>query len=322
MVRTEYYDLQEASSRINQDKFAEAVPFLKSAIEKSPTNLLAHFNLALSYMEWAKQTTNKADQVRLLKLAEESFLRVESLNSRYPITYFKLGKIALLLDNPKLAEAYYNRGLALEPDNAGLLFNLAGIYDQQGDLDKAVEYYQKALAADPDFAYAYNNLGLVYERTKRFELAEAAYKTAIEKDPTYVYAQLNLGNLYAEQERLSDAELAYQLVLRTDANDPWAHMYLGNIALKQADYKRASGYYQASIKLNPNYPTTYYLLAVTLDKMAQYDEALSMGMKYLQLAPNGEFRTEVSHLVSVLKQHTTATLRLLPKDSFLSCCDP
>lgn len=320
--RTEYFDLQQASALINQEKYADAVPYLKAAIEKAPTNLLAHFNLALAYMEWAKQTEEKSSKRALLKQAEEAFLRVESLNSHYPITYFKLGKIALLLDEPDRAEAYYRQGLELEPENAGLLFNLAGIYDQKGDFEAAIAYYQQAIQSDPDFAFAYNNLGLVYERLKKYDMAEAAYKSAMQKDPTYVFAQLNLGNLYAEQDRLSDAALAYQQVLKMQPQDPWAHMYLGNIALKQGDFKAAELYYQASIQLNPDYATTYYLMAVTLERLKKYDEALSMGMKYLYMAPKGEFAPEVKSLVIDLKNQTTATLRLVPKDSRLACCDP
>lgn len=314
---TEYFDLQEASTLINEEKFPQAIPFLKAAIEKSPTNLLAHFNLGFCYMEWAKRTAHKADRAKLLTLAEDALLRAESLNNRYPITYFKLGKVALLEDNLDKAEQYYLRGLSIEPDNAGLLFNLAGIYDQENRAELAMEYYQKAIAADPEFAFAYNNLGLLYERMKRYDEAEAAYQTALQKDATYLYAQLNLGNLYAEQDRMNDAELAYQKVLRLDPKDPWAHMYLGNIYLKRGDYEKAAKFYELSTRLNPEYATTYYLLAVTLERLQRYDDALSMGLHYLRLSPQGEFSPEVKSLVISLKNQRSATLRLLPHDSLL-----
>jgi superkiller protein 3 len=322
VASSEYYDLQQASVLMNRKQYTAAIPLLKNASEKAPTNLLALFNLGHCYMELAKSVKSPQEQASLLEEAENTFLRVESLNDEYAATYFKLGKIALMQEALDRAELYYQKGLALEPTNAGFLFNLAGIYDQQNKLDEAIALYRKAIELDPEFAFAYNNLGLVYERQKRLQEAEQAYRMALRKDPTYQYARLNLGNLCAESNRLNEAEQLYSEVLQADPKDSWAHLYLGNIHLKRGNLEKAVAAYKASAHANPTYPTTYYLLAITLERLNRYDEAMQASLSYLRLSPDGDFASEMKVMLVSLRNQQSASLKLLPKDSRLKCCDP
>ncbi|MGH8504806.1 MAG: tetratricopeptide repeat protein [Stenotrophobium sp.] len=112
--------------------------------------------------------------------------------------------------NPQDAQARFARGIALtqlkrttdamkvfsdltrdypqlpEPYN-----NLAVLYAQQGDYDKAREALQAALATHPGYATAHENLGDIYSA-----LAGAAYNRALalDKDNSSVRSKLNLIN--------------------------------------------------------------------------------------------------------------------------------
>ena len=74
-----------------------------------------------------------------------------------------------------------------EDTDAGALFNnMAGVYEDQGDYEKALEYYGKALAirervlgtGHPDTAVTYNNMALVYSNQGDYEKALKYYKRA------------------------------------------------------------------------------------------------------------------------------------------------
>lgn len=52
--------------------------------------------------------------------------------------------------------------IAAEPNNANLYYNLAFLYDQIKDSDKAIEYYQKAVDLEPDYFEANFNIAVVY----------------------------------------------------------------------------------------------------------------------------------------------------------------
>lgn len=314
---SEYYDLHLASMHMEKKNYAQALPFLEAAREKAPTNIITLYDLGSCYMELGKAEHSATKQAALLTKAEETFLRIKSLNADYAVTYFKLGKIAMLQNKMDKAEAYYLDGLKVEPTNAGFIFNLAGLYDQADNVDKAIQFYKLAIEADKDFTFAYNNLGLLYEKTHQPKMAEDAYKAALKNDPKYEYARLNLGNLYAEQGRLAESEGLYQEVLTSNPTNPWAYLYLGNVYLRENKFEEAAKAYQASARHNPTYPVTYYLMAVSLGKMNRVDDALTASMIYLSLAPNGDYAREAREMVMSLRSQQSATLRLAPKGTLL-----
>lgn len=122
-----------------------------------------------------------------------------------------------LAKNPQDAEARFARGLALtklnrvpealkaftdltrdypqlpEPYN-----NLAVLYAQQGDYDKAREALEAALATHPSYATAHENLGDIYAA-----LAGASYNRALMLDKTNDGVRYKLG-LIAQVEKPAD----------------------------------------------------------------------------------------------------------------------
>ena len=115
-----------------------------------------------------------------------------------------------LRSEPKDVEARFTRGLVLvrlnRNDDAAKVFteltrdepqrpepynNLAVIYAQQGDYDKARAALEKALSTHPSYAVAHENLGDIYAA-----LSAAAYNRALSLDPNNapVRAKLTLVN--------------------------------------------------------------------------------------------------------------------------------
>lgn len=318
VTSSEYYDLHLASAMVEKKAYAQALPILKGAREKSPTNIFVLFNLGHCYLELAKQSQDKAQRAEYIHGGKDVFLRIHSLNPDLVVTYFKLGKLSLMENRMEEAEAYYQQGLEVEPDNAGLLFNLAGIYDQRKEIDKAMTLYQKAIEADPQFVFAYNNLGLLLEQNGKMKEAEQAYKLALAGDPTYHFAKLNLGNLYAEAGRLDEAMAQYQSVIQDNPEDGWAHLYAGNIQLRIGNFEKAAAEYKLSTEYNPDYPLTYYLLAVSLERLQRVDEALKAGLIYMSLEPNGAYAQEMQNMVLTLQMRKAASLKLIQGGTLLS----
>ena len=323
--RSVYYTLDEASSLITQKQYAEAIRLLNGAAERDPVNIFIHFNLGFCYLEMAKIAQENGSQQRvighksrvevLLSKAEYHFQRVQNLNPDLSVSYFKLGKIALMLNDSDKAIAYYKDGLELEPESAPLAFNLGRVYDQQNKPEKAIEMYQRAIKMDARFVYAYNNLGLLYEGQKNFSSAEKVYMSALKQDPSYNYARLNLGNLYAELGKLPEARHQYEEAIRIEPSNSWAHLYLGNVQFLSGNYQAATRSYQASIALNPEFSTAYYLLAVSLSKQQKLDEAMSASLQYMNLEPDGKYSEQLRGLIGSMKAQKTAMPSLMrPSD--------
>ena len=63
------------------------------------------------------------------------------------------------------------------------------------DLDSAVYYLEKSTKLDPSFYQAYNNLGLAYEKKGKIDMARKYYQKAIEINPDFQTAKDNLNAL-------------------------------------------------------------------------------------------------------------------------------
>jgi len=309
VTNSPYYALHQSSLLIEQERYAEAIPYLREALEKEPVNLFVNYSLGLCYLELAKQLSENSDDVpnadkrvqALLSNAEFYFNRSLDLNDELSVVYFKLRKIALMQNDQKKAISVYKAGLELDPENAALEFNIARVYDQQENAPKAIEHYTRAITLEPGFIYAYNNLGLIYEAQKNYKAAEKVYKEALKQDRTYNFARLNLGNLYAETERYTEAKDIYLEALKIEPNNSWAHLYLGNLFFMDADYETASIHYQAAISSNPGYTMAYYLLAISLSKQEKVDEALSASLNYMNRDPYGKYADQMKQMIVTLK---------------------
>lgn len=298
---SEYYPLSVASGMLERGEYAQALPYLTEALEKDPTNVLANFHLGNAYMELSRRTELPAQQAMFQQLAEQSFERVLDLNPNLTLTYFKLGKLALMRGDTEAARAYYQAGLRVEPGNAALMFNLARVYDQMGRREEAIQHYRQTLALDPGFVFAYNNLGLLYEEAQDFDQAESYYKQSLRRDKNYNLPRLNLANLYAARGDYDKAERLFIDALHQEPRNAWVYFYLGNMRLRQNDYQAAADAYNKSAELNPSHPTTYYLLAISLTKLKRMDEAMQASLHYVKLAPDGEYAGEMKNLIFAAK---------------------
>ncbi len=298
---SEYFTLSQASGLIKTGKHAEALNSLVLTVEKNPVNILGLYHLGNTYLELAKDADLPAQRVIYLEQAQQAFERVTTLNDELTLTYFKLGKIALMQNDPEAAKQYYRTGLTFEPQNAALIFNLARVYDQLGEREQAIQHYLKTLEADPAFTYAYNNLGLLYEESHDVRNAEKAYKQALKQDHDYNLARLNLGNLYAANGQYELAEKTLSDAQLREPENEWVYYYQGNMYLRKGAFEQAVNAYSRALEINPKHSTTYYLLAVSLTKLKKMDDALQASLSYMQLAPDGEYAREMKSLIMAVK---------------------
>lgn len=297
-----YAYLQQGSQLADNGLYDKAVPYLRQAVDKNPTNILAQYNLGYSLMMAAEETVSPEKKQAMLEEAEWAFRRAKDLNPDLTLTYFKLGKLALDRNDVEAARDCYKDGVANHPDNFALVFNLAAAYEKLNDLPHAEEAYAKAIALNPKFVFAHNNLGLLYEQTNRPEKAEAVYRDALKAVPDYNFARLNLGSLLQGQGRLTEAETMYKEALQYEPENAWAYLYLGNTYYRMGNYSKALEAYKHAVVIDPKYPTTYYLISLVLQKLNRNDEAIASGLQYIHLSPDGAFSQEANELVLTLQQ--------------------
>lgn len=114
-----------------------------------------------------------------------------------------------------IAVSYYQNALQVEPNNVEINFNLAKLFQDLGEIEKAVEQYKIVLKIKKDHLPALNNLGYVYMvELNQYEDALKLFNQAIEKEPDFVEAHCNRGVCYECMEQYDKARENYQTALR------------------------------------------------------------------------------------------------------------
>ncbi|MBT8180935.1 MAG: tetratricopeptide repeat protein [Eudoraea sp.] len=88
---------------------------------------------------------------------------------------------------------------ANDPNDVNLLLNEANLHYKLGDKDKFKTLMAEASQMAPDNADLQYNIGVINMEQGDIEGARAAYKKALEIDPNYVNAQLNLSTTYVDE---------------------------------------------------------------------------------------------------------------------------
>jgi tetratricopeptide (TPR) repeat protein len=114
-----------------------------------------------------------------------------------------------LAGKPKDAQARFLRGIALT---------------ETKKLDAAIAVFQKLTEDYPELPEPYNNLAVIYAQQKQYEKAKGALEMAIRTHPAYATAHENLGDIYA---RL--ASQAYDKALQLDSSNSSAQSKLSMI---------------------------------------------------------------------------------------------
>jgi tetratricopeptide (TPR) repeat protein len=100
------------------------------------------------------------------------------------------------------------RALAAEPDNVGVLVELADLHQQAALWEQAARFYERALAVEPAHYELLVNLGLCYRGMGSPEQALAAFARAHEIDPGQWQALFNTVVVAATDARDFDTALA------------------------------------------------------------------------------------------------------------------
>ncbi|QKJ67006.1 tetratricopeptide repeat protein [Deefgea piscis] len=105
--------------------------------------------------------------------------------------------------------------LAKTPKDAQVRFLRAIALTEMGRNEEAIKAFNKLSEDYPHLPEPYNNLAVLYANTKQFDKARTALQMAIQTNPSYAIAHENMGDLYA---RL--ASQAYDKALQIENSNP------------------------------------------------------------------------------------------------------
>ena len=189
-------------------------------------------------------------------------------------------------DKTDIALELYNQILKINPNHSQTLNNIAVIFTNSKDYQKAISSYEKAIEINPNFADAHYNLGVIFMKLRDYQKAISCYEKVIESNPNYAKAYYNQGNTYSELGDYQKALVCYDKAIKINPNYSATHNNLGNIFQKLGDLQKAKDCYEKAIKINPNYVDAYYNLGVISKELGEDQKAKSCFEKAIEINPN------------------------------------
>ncbi len=138
----------------------------------------------------------------------------------------ELKEISLLADQGQTSVALdrVNTFIAANPKNAQGLFMKGVLLAEQDRRDEAIKVFTDVTEKFPKLPEPYNNLAVLYADQGQFDKARIALETAIKTHPSYATAHENLGDIYARM-----ASEAYDKALQLDTANTRAQSKLSLI---------------------------------------------------------------------------------------------
>jgi len=225
--------VNKGSSLLNTKDYKTSSDYFESAYKLSPNDTVYLFyaastavnakmydrslemyeelrNLGYTGIEQNYFATNKETQVEELfgskVLRDLSVKSKTHINPKDEITKSKfpeiIKNIALIYvqngDNEKALQAM-TVARAEAPDDLNLLLTEASVHYKMGDINKSEELYRFAVDKNPSNPELYFNLGVVNSDIKDYDQAKKYYLKAIELKPEYNDAYVNLASLIEQQ---------------------------------------------------------------------------------------------------------------------------
>ncbi|MGS2739360.1 tetratricopeptide repeat protein [Sinomicrobium sp. M5D2P17] len=235
-----------ASSAVNGEDYDTALKYYEELKE------LGYTGEAVKYYATNKETGEKEELPKdqrdlMIKAGTHEKPEEEKNESRFPEI---VKNIALIYtqkgDNEKAIEAV-KEARKVDPEDVNLLMTEANLYIKLGQKDKFKEVMEQAIQKDPNNPMLYYNLGVITGEQGNKEEARKYYEKAIELDPKYEASYMNMASLVLGEEVAIVDEMNS---LGTSKADNQRYDELK--AKREGLYKEAVPYLEKILELNPD----------------------------------------------------------------------
>ncbi|MBK9108910.1 MAG: tetratricopeptide repeat protein [Saprospiraceae bacterium] len=163
--------------------------------------------------------------------------------------------------------------------------NRAYLYQQQGQLEKALQHYQTSLKYNVIDAEVYYNMGVIYFNLNKDSFALTSYGTALQYKPEYEEAFNGRGSVYARMGQHEKAYADFNKCLSLDPNYALAYKNRASSYFIENKYDSAIVDYKRYIALNKSDVEGVSNLCVVYLNKGDNEEAIKICDQAIQQDP-------------------------------------
>jgi tetratricopeptide (TPR) repeat protein len=290
-----YDGLAELYFRTGRSRDAEATA--RELLKTSPDDVDAHKLLGRIYLRQLGDQQNAPSSAspsgNALDLAIAEFEKIVSLLPKSVEDHMVLGSLYTVKHEQAKAEAQYKIAQDIEPESEEVVLNLARVYVESGDIDRAAKLIQAVPESDRTARMEFT-LGAAYDQLKRPKDAIAAYKRAADLEPGDVPTMNALGQALLNDGQFDAALKQYKDIAAADPDDAGALVHIAEIQRRQGKYDEALATIRKARKKDPDNLEAGYNEGLLLDVLGHYDDAAAVYEKMVDQTShaNGAYTAE------------------------------
>lgn len=178
-----------------------------------------------------------------------------------------------------------------------LLDTLSTAYARAGRGDEAFALVQRGLSINPEFFPFHLNVASLYRERRELEKALHHIERAIALSPSFGDAHVQRGRLLIGVGRYEEAQAALETALRNEPEQPATLLYLGMAEGALERWSEAINHLERAIRLQPGFALAHVYLARSLGGAGRFDEAWqALGIAETNGAPNYELQATFRRL--------------------------
>ena len=191
----------------------------------------------------------------ILRKYEEMNITLRRIISKDPQNaeaYFMMGLMLRETDDIEKAKNALQAAIEFDAELIDAWLILGSIYEDEKN-PLALTYYNGATEIDPNNVQALHSKAFYYQNNNEIDLALETYRQINLINKNYRDAYLNAGILYLEREELEQAEEQFEILVGVDPKFFLAYFYRGLVKEQKGDISAAINNYQTCLNFNPSY---------------------------------------------------------------------
>jgi len=220
----------------------------------------------------------------------------------------------------------YRNAETFTPGSSSIIYDLAYILEQTGQLEESISYYKKYIDNDPFNDNVWLNLGTIYAKQNNCEPAIEAFDYAYALNPASSSALYNKGILLINNDKFAEAQDTLKDFIILEPDSYTSFISIAEALILKEQYNRALTYIRivasefregyehftgllesAAVKSgNPEIQLYYIVALYRADNLRLIDENIDILMKHndtiwldhlLELLPNLRYNERIIHYI-------------------------
>ena len=264
-----------------QGRYADAAREYQAALETSPEDPPALYNLAIALLK-------KGDEVAAI----EYLKRAGSADKIGPVAARAYGRLGVLFterrDYPQ-AEKYLELAVSVAPRDAVNHYNLGIAYSRQNKNEKALEAFTRAGDLGQDDAAMLEGLGEAYYSLKDYDRSLEAYNRLLATSKRNARVLSRIAEIYYDR---GDLDRAYEFYHKITTYEPAsenarvAYLNMGNILDDAQRFEESIQAYEKALAINPKDDAALYNLGIAYNHAGKPQLAIESWKKAADLNPD------------------------------------